>query len=67
MEKGRPSEEDVSKEHQIRHLANLRILHGFFYHGVYYLRGHPQPHHNRGNIYDSTRSTRGSRFRTGKK
>jgi hypothetical protein len=27
---------------QQRHLENLTILHGFFYHGIYYHHGQPQ-------------------------
>ena len=32
------------KENMIRHLANLSLLHGFFFHGTYFHEGKPQPH-----------------------
>jgi hypothetical protein len=44
-----------NREVIIRHLANLALLHGVFYHGTYYWRGVPQPHSKslpkKGNIY----------------
>lgn len=42
----RPPEKVVSvkREVMVRHLANLAILHGVFYKGVYYHNGVGQPH-----------------------
>lgn len=37
---------EVKKENLIRHLANLALLHGFFYKGTYYLRGVGQKKHD---------------------
>lgn len=49
MEKNKPPQ-TVKKEVMIRHLANLALFHGGFWHGTYYHLGKPQPHSKTGKV-----------------